>query len=287
MSSSALGKGFDSLLPTDFDSSILADEKHRIQEILITDITPNKNQPRSIFNLSEIEQLSSSIKQYGILQPLILRPHDGGYQIVAGERRWRAAQHAGFESVPAIVRSLEELTELEISLIENIQRVDLSPLEQARSIHRLNQQFSLKFDEIASRLGKAVSTVHNLSRLLQLPQIAQDALANNQITEGHARAVLALKGESGIQEKLTSMIITNKWTVRQAEQFAIAHKKGLVGQKAKARAENSSTPETIALSKSLKTPVNIKRTAKGGELQIHFKDDKDLAKLLKKISVKE
>lgn len=278
-----LGKGFDSLLPVDFDVSILQDERDRIKKVLISDIKPNPSQPRTYFDSTALEQLADSISQHGILQPIIIKPlPNNGYQIVAGERRWRAAQLAGLSDIPAIIRSLEELTQLELSLIENVQRVDLSPLEQALSIHRLHHQFSLKFEEIAKRLGKAVSTVHNLNRLLNLPQNAKQALQEGKISEGHARAILALNsGES--QENLLKNIVTKKWTVRQAEQYVLAQKAGVKSKAAVKRSTAISTPQTKKLSIKLGTNVSLKRTAKGGALLIMFKNDEHLNELLQKL----
>lgn len=283
MVNKGLGKGFDSLLPTDFDTTILQDERDRIQRVLISDIKPNKDQPRRIFDNSEIEQLADSIRVHGIIQPLIIRKlEDGTMQIVAGERRWRAASIAGLKDVPAIVRSLEELTELELSLIENIQRVDLSPLEQAMSIHRLHHQFSLKFDEIAQRLGKAVSTVNNLARLTKLPEQAKSALQQKKITEGHARTILSLTNEDD-QIHLLALITKNNWTVRQAEQYVLAQKSGKSAKASKAHSEQETTPQTRKLAKWLDTKVLVRRSAKGGAVVIQFKDDKHLETLLKKI----
>ena len=163
----------------------------RIQKIQLEDLSPNPNQPRSIFSEKELIGLAESIKRHGILQPLIVSPVEGGKPvIIAGERRWRAAKLAGLKVVPAIVRTSKELERLEIALIENVQRVDLEPLEQAASIERLHQQFSMTYEEISKRLGKASPTIINIVRLLQLPESARQALHQRKITEGHARAIL-------------------------------------------------------------------------------------------------
>ena len=162
---SGLGRGFDSLIPQNFDNSILLDEGERIQKLALSAISPNKDQPRQQFDESSLKELAESIKNHGILQPLVVtETSKGAYRIVAGERRWRAAGLAKLSSVPAIVRSMKELEELEIALVENVQRVDLSPLEQAVSIEHLHQQFNLGYEAIAKRLGKAVSTVNNTVR---------------------------------------------------------------------------------------------------------------------------
>lgn len=280
---SGLGRGFDSLIPTDFDPSLLIDSKDRIQKLLITRISPNPDQPRRYFEQQSLNELAASLKQYGVLQPLIVVSlTDGTFRIVAGERRWRAAQIAGLKDLPAIIREPAELQELEIALIENVQRVDLSPLEQAISIERLHQQFNLTYKQIAERLAKAETTVSNLVRLLQLPEAARDALAQNKISEGHARAVLSLKAFPEAQAELLEQIIKHSWSVRQAEQFATTHKQGVIKEQVKERMATE-TPETKRLSKTLHTPVSLRRTAKGGRIEIHFKSDAELTKIIDRL----
>lgn len=270
-----LGRGFDVLMPTDLDPSILEEDKNRVQKILIQDIRPNPDQPRREFDRLDLNELAMSVKQHGVLQPIIVVRDGSGYRIVAGERRWRAAQLAELEAMPAIVRSLKELEEVELSLIENIQRVDLSPLEQALSVYRLQHQFNLNLEQIATKLGKATSTLSNLTRLLQLPENTRQALSDGKISEGHARAILALKGDKLKQDELLRCILNNKWTVRQAEQFVVAAKKGASSTAATTRTV-SETEVTKSISKKLKTTVKIKYTAKGGQLIIDFKDQAEL-----------
>ncbi len=275
-----LGKGFDSLIPTDFDPSLLIDSSDRVQKLFTSDIEPNPDQPRRHFEQVALDELAASIKRYGILQPLIVSPKNDKYILVAGERRWRAAQIAGLTQVPAIVRKREELEQLEVALIENVQRVDLSPLEQAISIEKLHTQFNINYSEIAKRLSKAVPTVNNIVRLLQLPKDATQALRQNQISEGHARAILALKDNLAKQAELLKLIIEKKWSVRQAEQFVVSLRAGAKSSiDAEARVA-SATPETQRLTKLLKTLVVLKRTARGGRLELHFKSDQELQRLI-------
>ena len=278
-----LGKGLESLIPTDFDPSLLMDSNERVQNLFITDIAPNPDQPRKSFDETALAELGRSIKRFGILQPLIVSPDESGYIIIAGERRWRAAQLAGLDKVPAIVRKPEILERLEIALIENVQRVDLSPFEQAISIEKLHTQFNIQYSEIAERLGKAVSTINNIVRLLQLPLAAVEALQHNKISEGHARAILALKTEPKAQAELLKSIIDKGWSVRQAEQFVIGVRTGAKSAVTPHKRLATTTPETEQLSSHLKTQVSIKRTAKGGRLEIHFKSDDDLEKLIKQL----
>jgi ParB family chromosome partitioning protein len=276
-----LGRGFDSLIPKSVDTAVLFDDQDRIQKIAVGAIVPNPHQPRQHFDEEALNQLASSIKQHGIVQPLVVTPNgQGSYALVAGERRWRAAQLAGFEKVPTIVRTTKELEQLEIAIVENVQRVDLSPLEQAVSIERLHQQFSMTYDAIAKRLGKANSTISNIIRLLELPVTAQEALRKEQISEGHARAILALKDTPEKQIELLDNVLRHGWSVRQAEQFVVSIKQGFKETKATKERMDAETPATKQLSKRIGAPVQIRRTAKGGKLEIGFKTDEELEKIL-------
>lgn len=276
-----MGRGFEALISSDFDKSLLLTPEDRIEKIPIAELEPNPHQPRKHFDEAALDELAASIKRHGVIQPLVVTPVKGGkYRLVAGERRWRAATKAGLKTVPAVVRERRELEQLELAIIENVQRVDLSPLEQATSIERLHEQFSLSYDEIAKRLGKANSTVHNVVRLLRLPDAAKDALTRGKISEGHARAILALKEDSQRQTYLLNAIIEHGWSVRQAERFVTSVKAGIKEtQKAHARTQTE-TPQTRQLSKKLGTPVHIRRTAKGGKLEIGFSSDDELSRIL-------
>lgn len=281
-SKSGLGRGFESLLPSDFDKSILLTADDRVEKIPIDKLATSPYQPRKHFDESALKELAESIKNHGIVQPLVVTPiKDGKYTLIAGERRWRAAEIAGLQTVPAIIRSSKELEQLELALIENVQRVDLSPLEQAVSIERLHEQFSMSYDDIAKRLGKAHSTVNNTVRLLRLPEDAREALAKGQISEGHSRAILALKGDPERQTYLLKTIIEQGWSVRQAERFVTSVKAGTRDVRKSHEHVSTETPATRTLSKKLKTPVNIRRTAKGGKLEITFTSDEELERILK------
>lgn len=275
-----LGRGLESLIPQDFDNSLLTDEQDRIKKLFISDVLPNPDQPRKHFDEPSLNQLADSIRRHGILQPLVVTPSEHKkYRLIAGERRWRAAQIAGLKQVPVIVRTSKELEQLEISLVENVQRVDLSPLEQAASIAGLHNQFSLGYRQIAERLGKAETTIINIVRLLKLPPAAITALHEGRITEGHARAILALKNEDA-QLGLLNLIEKNGWTVRQAENYVAALRDGSNEKASTQKRMSSTTPETKRLSIYIKAPVTIKRTAKGGKLEITFRSDEDLDRII-------
>jgi ParB family chromosome partitioning protein len=277
-----LGKGFDALMPQGLGATLLDGPSNRVQNVFIKDIQPNPDQPRRVFEESSLNELSDSIKQYGILQPLLVVPSkiDGKYIIIAGERRWRASKLAGLDKVPVVIRTAKELEQLEMALVENIQRVDLTPLEQATSISRLHDLFHVSYEDIAKRLGKAISTVSNILRLLQLPPAAQEALQNERITEGHARALLSLTEFPKQQEQLLLLIQENGWSVRQAEQFVVATKSGAKDSTKAERRTVGETPQTQALSKILGRQVTVSHMAKGGRLVIRFKTDDDLENLI-------
>lgn len=280
-----LGKGFDALIPGNFDRESIVDGQDRVRKIAIEDLSPNPDQPRSIFNEKELSGLAESIKRHGILQPLIATPVKNGKSIIiAGERRWRAAKLAGLQRVPVILRTSKDLERLEIALIENVQRVDLEPLEQAVSIEHLHQQFSMTYDEVAKRLGKASSTIINIVRLLQLPEPARQALNERKITEGHARAILAIKDFPDKQAELLATIQKNGWSVRQAERFVVSLKDGYRETAATRERMKTETPQTKQLSKRIGAPVKIQRMAKGGRLVIDFGSDDELAKILTQLS---
>jgi ParB family chromosome partitioning protein len=278
-----LGKGLEALIPKEFDSVIL-DSGEKVQNIAINRVEPNPDQPRKHFDDDALDELTKSIKSHGIIQPLVVTKNGDNYQIVAGERRWRAAQNAKLKEVPAIVRSLQKIEELEVSIIENVQRVDLTPLEQAVSIERLHDQFSLSYSEIAQKLGKAVPTIHNLVRLLQLPEKAKKALIDNKITEGHARAILALRDFPDQQGKLLESVLKFGWSVRQAEQFVVAIRDNKKTAKIATKYTSAKNEFTKKMSKILDTDVSLKRTAKGGKIEIYFKNEDDLSRIIDKIS---
>ncbi len=279
-----LGRGFDTLIPKEIDAALLQEDSARIQKLLITDVFPNTDQPRRSFDEQLLHELAESIREHGVLQPIIVvQKDDRTYRIVAGERRWRAATLADLDRVPAIVRTLDELRELELALVENVQRVDLNPLEQALSIARLQQQFSMTNADIAKKLGKAETTIINIVRLLQLPDEARQALQDGKITEGHARQVVALKNDPELQAQLLSNIMKYGWSVRQAEQFVVASKNGAKSATEAKKSLVTSTPATKKLSTFVGAPVRIKRTAKGGQLMIGFKDDADMERIIKAI----
>ncbi|MCE7936979.1 ParB/RepB/Spo0J family partition protein [Candidatus Saccharibacteria bacterium CPR2] len=282
-----LGKGLDSLIPkrlveSEFDpTKSISDDGTSITDIPISKVWPDPDQPRRTFKREDLDELAESIKQHGILQPLIVTPSSKGqYQIIAGERRWRAAKLANLKTLPVIIRTDDEQHRLEIALVENIQREDLNPIEMATAVQKLKEQFNLTHQEVAKRVGKPTSTIANLIRILDLPTQAKRALMNNEITEGHARQILALSNEEQ-QLEFLKLIVRHGWSVRKAEQYVTAMKQVAGSKKAALKRIQTTTPETKKLARKLDREVLVKRTAKGGKLIIVYKDEDDLNKLVK------
>ncbi len=275
-----LGAGLGSLIPQNFDDQLLLKQDERIQKIAIEKVAADKGQPRYTFDDETLIELADSIKVHGILQPLVVTLEaTGKYRIVAGERRYRAAQLVGLKQLPVIVKVLKQTERSEVSIVENIQRVDLSPMELAISLFRLRTEFGMKNAQIGKQIGKAETTVNNIIRLVKLPKNAQKALEDGRITEGHARAVLSLNEWPDLQKELINKIVKHDWTVRQAERFAAAHKEGAPPEKIKERTQNE-TPQTKMLGKKIGAAVQIKPLSKGGKLEIRYKDDQDLERII-------
>lgn len=286
-----LGRGFDSLIPTDvldetFDST--ADRDGQVSELRYVphaNISPDPDQPRREFDEEALRELSESIREHGLVQPIVVTPYKGKYRIVAGERRWRAAGLAGLKKLPALVRTLTDQHKLEIALIENVQRRDLNPMETATAYLKLHQQFNLSYEQIGARVGgKAVSTISNVLRLLQLPEAAKQALVAGDITEGHARQILALPDEAA-RVDLLHMIISKGWSVRTTEQYVVSVKRGEVKPRQQgAGPKPAEEAFTSALTQRFKLPVRVKPTAKGGgQLIISYKDEAEFESLKRQL----
>ncbi|MBR3270117.1 ParB/RepB/Spo0J family partition protein [Candidatus Saccharibacteria bacterium] len=224
-----LGRGFDALIPTDlvdeeFDLTASEDKKEsELLKIKIDDIFPDEEQPRRDFAPEAMEALAASIKEHGVLQPIVVTKEDGKYKIVAGERRWRASKIAGLDKIPAIVRSLDSQNRLELSIIENAQREDLNPIELATAYAKLKNQFNLSDEDIAAKVGKSETTVQNTLRLLNLPEDVKRTMVKEKLTEGVMRP-LVNRDEETIK-KVLPKIIEEGWTARKVERYFQDHKK--------------------------------------------------------------
>ncbi len=253
-----------------------------VQYVDIARISANPEQPRVDFPEQEIAELSESIKAFGILQPILVRPWQGSYQIVAGERRFRASQRAGLTQVPVLIKELSDRETFEVALVENVQRLNLNPLEEARGYQRLMDEFNLNAQEVAARVGKDRATVANLVRILRLPTAVQEYLREGIITVGHAKAILTVK-EPAAQTSLAQKVIDESLSVRALE--AIVSREVVLEEPKKPRAgkriEASQFPEIEErLRNALGTKVTIRRSKKGGAVELHFFSDSELDRLI-------
>jgi len=281
MAKRALGKGIDALLGGDRLSS----PPSGVQEVSLRDLRPNPEQPRQEFSEGALAELAASIREKGILQPVLVEEaDDGGYVIIAGERRVRAARLAGLERVPVVARQFTPAEKLEIALIENVQREDLSPLEEAHAYKRLMELGALSQEQVAQKVGKDRSTIANTLRLLKLPAEAQAALGQGTISAGHARALLMLVNVSD-QTLLLRRMTEQALSVRQAEEMASAMNRGKRGgapapaQKPAARQADVRDLERKLMEK-LGTKVVVRGTSRKGRIEISYFSDEDLERLL-------
>ncbi|MFZ1522592.1 MAG: ParB/RepB/Spo0J family partition protein [Candidatus Saccharimonadales bacterium] len=285
--SSKLGKGLGSLIPEGLGDDNLdvvfgKSSDKKIEMINLDNIEPNKDQPRRSFDEQALEDLANSIKEHGIIQPLVIvKLKSDKYQIVAGERRYRAARLAGLDQVPALIRTLQKQQIIEVALIENVQREDLNPLEAAASFLALKDQFKLKAEDIGKKIGKSPQAIINIMRLMNLPDYAKEALLANKIKEGHARAVLSLKDYPNEQRTLLARCVDDGWSVRQAEEYSVRVKLGESekAEPAKLKYLKAHKDFISNISTRLNMPVQIKPRAKGGNIVISFSDDDDLKKI--------
>ncbi len=284
-----LGKGFDVLVPNTFSvQEVTSRSEDKIHKLALDVVKPRDDQPRKAFDNMQLEQLAHSIRQHGVMQPIVVvRSGQNMYSIIAGERRWRAAHAAGLSEIPAIIRTLEELQILELSLIENVQRADLSPLEVALAIDRLHAEFGQSYEQIAHQLGKAYVTIMNTQRLLHLPDNIQESLRQSRITEGHARALLMLKKYPVQQQELFDAIVVKHLSVRQAESLAAKYKslaaRELAQKPVSPKADAAHDEHVSKLGMYLHAPVAVHHTAKGGRLTIRFRSPEELEQIISKI----
>lgn len=259
-------------------------KKDAIQEIEIDRIIPNRYQPRQTFRPEALASLAESLKTQGLIQPIVVRsPENGKFELVAGERRWRAARLAGFSRIPAIVKNVQGQELMEWALLENIQREELHPIEKAHAYAKLISEFSLTQEEIAARIGIDRSSVANILRLLQLPEELWKEISEGTLTMGHAKAILSIEGKQE-QLKLAEEIKKKGWSVRQAEAWTKKVKSGLA-ERASGGGPKSTEIADIEdrLRRSLGTKVRVTPRGKGGEIQIEYYTLDDLDRLLEKM----
>lgn len=270
-----LGRGLESLIPSADDAA-----QPGVQEIRVDQIAPNPWQPRSTIPLQELQELAASIREHGLIQPLIVTVSEDGYELIAGERRWRAARIAGLTRVPVIVKEASDRGKLELALVENLQRTDLNPLEAAAAYEQLVDDFGLTHAEVAERVGKSRVTVSKALRLLRLPDAVKEALVGGEITEGHAHALTGLE-EAQDYRRAMSQIQTQELTVRQTEEL-VRRLNGAepAPERDPTEAAPERDPHDVALENefrdALGTKVRLTRRRRGGRLVIDFYSDEEL-----------
>ncbi len=276
---SGLGRGFDAIFADNSVEDISTGNS--TTKVKLLDIEPNREQPRKQFDEDALAELSDSIAQHGVLQPLLVRPMpDGGYQLVAGERRWRASRMAGLTEVPVVIRDLTDAQVAELALVENLQRENLNPLEEANGYKELSDKFGYTQEKISEIVGKSRPSIANALRLLNLPADVQEMVSNGSLSMGHARAILSLEDDK-MKTDLAKLVIANDLSVRETERIARNMVKE-APKKSKAKKRNPYYDEAeLALSEVLGRKVKITKSSKKGALEIEFFDDADLKKLLK------
>ena len=288
---SGLGKGLDTLIPSAGYKKAVTPPKQEVvvekivkkEEVMvkITEVEPNREQPRKKFDEDALLELADSIRQFGIIQPLIVQKKEDYYEIIAGERRWRAAKLAGLKEVPVIIKTYTDQERVEISLIENIQRENLNPIEEAQAFKRLLTEFSLKQDELAERVSKSRTAVTNAMRLLKLDERVQQMVVDEKITTGHARALLAVE-DKDLQYQLANKIFDGKLSVRETERLMKSletEKKEKKPQKVENEFIYKGIEEKIKMILGTKVTVNHKNNNKG-KIEIEYYSNDELERIM-------
>lgn len=280
-----LGKGLDALF---MDNETV--DSGGVVTLRLSEIEPNRDQPRKIFSEEALNELADSIREHGVLQPLLVRPLPGGsYQLVAGERRWRASRMAGLQEAPVVIREMDEEQAMEIALIENLQREDLNAIEEATGYKQLMERYGMTQEQVAKRVGKSRPAIANALRLLNLPQKVMDMVGEGEVSPGHARALLAFDDQDRIVE-IAQKVKTGKYSVRDIERMA-KNQDEKKEKAAKAPEEPAwggksafLTEMEIAMSMEMGRKVRIIPNGEGGTLQIQFWDEEDLKSLAEKFA---
>lgn len=278
-----LGRGLSALIPTRDPAQTPLPSSTGMLEVALDEISPNPYQPRKTFNEVSIDELARSVKEHGIVQPLVVTRDGDRYRLIAGERRFRAAKKAGLKVVPVVVKELASQGEiLQIALIENIQREDLNPIEEALAYQQLHEEFQHTQEEIARRVGKERSTVANFLRLLKLPERVKQLVASGQLSMGHARAILAADGTRR-QEQLAERVVRQNLSVRQTELLASPAAEPARQKEIKQKDVFTRDAEE-KLTRSLRTRVEIVRKRRGGSIHLQFSSEDELIRLFEDLS---
>ena len=279
MNRKALGKGINALIP-DFEEGVPEAEKSLATDLLIDEISPNHLQPRNYFDDKKLNDLMSSIKEHGVLQPVVVQKVDAGFELIVGERRWRASKKLGLKKIPAVIREVNDEQSLEIAIIENIHRQDLNPIEEAEAYARLSNEFELTQEMVAEKVGKSRTAVANILRLLKLSRNIKEDLISEKISMGHARALLGLE-ESKQMETLRNEIIKQDLTVRQTESRVNKLKKGVLDKPITQTINKDIFTKDLEkdLARRLGTKVDILPKKNGGKLIVTYYSDDDLERI--------
>lgn len=280
MEKKALGRGLDALLPATKPASM--PELPEVQHLRVDAIVPNRYQPRQTFSPQELAELTASLKQSGMLQPILVRRKgDGMYELISGERRWRAAKEAGLETIQAVIRNCGDEESVVLALVENLQRADLNPMEMARAYHRMMNEFGLTQDIIAQRISCERSSIANVVRLMNLPSEIQQLIETNQLSMGHAKVILGLPGQNE-QLRVSQLVVSKALSVRETEKLVAS---SLVAKK-RGTKELQRTPWSDVeerLQKRLGTKVIIQKGRRGGKIVIHYYSPPELDGILEKL----
>ena len=281
-----LGKGLESLIPTGGKTPPISTGSHvgGVQQVAVDAIQPNPRQPRIHFKEEDLAELAASIREHGVIQPLIVTPKpDGTFTLIAGERRWQASQKAGLRTVPVITREANNQQMLEVALVENVQRADLNSLEEAEAYRQLVEEFGLSHEAVAKRVGKSRVAVTNTLRLLGLPDVVKQALVDGNLTEGHARALLALSTQKA-QASAMQTVLNLSLSVRQTEELVrkLAGQKPIKAKKPSRSADVNDVEKR--LQHSLGTKVALKHGKKGGTVTIYYYSGEELDALIDKLT---
>ncbi|MDB4897268.1 MAG: ParBc, ParB-like nuclease domain [Firmicutes bacterium] len=286
MTKKGLGRGLGALIP---EMEVPEQEGEHIQDIEVSAIVGNAKQPRKAFDQVKLDELASSIREHGVVQPIVVRPKGTGYEIVAGERRWRAAKQAGLSKIPALVREFSEAQVMEIALIENLQRQDLNPVEEAEAYHLLMDEFQLTQDDLAKRLGKSRPQIANTLRLLQLSPVARAEVESGRLTMGHAKVLLGVPSEDE-QSTLATRIAEEGLSVREIEDVIRRSAANPSGRNSK-RAEVGLTSDLRAVERQLNelfgTPVKLVVGEQKGKIEITFFGNEGLGRILDALGMSE
>jgi ParB family chromosome partitioning protein len=275
----ALGKGLSALIPETLEK----EDYEKIQEIDIDLISPNPNQPRKVFEQDKLDELTESIKKYGVIQPIIVRKEGDFYNIIAGERRWRACKNANIKTIPCIVRDIEHRNASEIALIENIQREDLNPIDEANAYEFIMERYGITQEQVSNIVGKSRVYVTNILRLSNLDEYVKDRIIKNLLTAGHGRAILSLEKEK--QKSITDIIIRDNLSVRDVEKLVKASKKP--PRNIKPEKDKYIAYLEEMLTDKFSSKVNIKSNKNKGKIEIEYHSSEDLNRILDLLKVED